>query len=89
VKASFAAPPTLIANELLVALVRPDDDAVSVYVPALSIAQPTNVAMPEEAAFGLAVQVSVAPLGVVIANDTEAELDATVLPFASWIVTTG
>jgi hypothetical protein len=83
------AAPALMANEPLVALVRPDDDAVSVYVPVLSTLQPAKVAMPDAADFGFAVQVSVALPGVVRASVTEAVLEVIVLPPASCTVTTG
>jgi hypothetical protein len=60
----------------------------------LSIAQPANVSTPDAAFFGFAVHDNVPgpPLeGVppVIDNVTEAELPVTVLPPASWTVTTG
>ena len=66
--ASFAAAPTLIENDELVAAASEPSVAVSVYVPALSIAQPANVATPADAALGFAVHVNVAPAGVVIAK---------------------
>src|SRR3954469_22516908 len=51
--------------------------------------QPANVATPATAATGLLSHVSVAPAGVVIANVTALMSVVTVLPAASWIVTTG
>jgi hypothetical protein len=51
--------------------------------------QPAKVATPEEAALGFVVQVRVAPAGVVMLRVTEAVLEVTVLPTASWTVTTG
>lgn len=55
----------------------------------MSTLQPVNVAIPAPAAFGFAVQVSVAPAGVVRANVTLLASDVTVLPLASCTVTTG
>ena len=55
----------------------------------MSILQPAKVATPEAAALGLAVQVRVAPAGVVMVRVTEAALVVTVLPPASWTATTG
>ena len=49
--------------------------------------QPAKVATPATAAFGLSVQAMVAPTG--IASVTELVAVVTVLPPASWIVTTG
>ena len=54
--------------------------------------QPAKVTRPEAAALGLAVQVSAAPLvpvPEVIERVTEAELEVTVLPSASWIASVG
>ena len=55
----------------------------------MSILQPAKLATPETADFGLAVQVNVAPAGVVMVRLTEAVLLVTVLPPASWTATTG
>jgi hypothetical protein len=90
VNATFVAAPTVIANEELVARVKLGSVAVSVYVPARSILQPTNVATPDTAVSGFAlVQLKSAPAGVVIASVTAVTLLVTVLPPASWIATTG
>ena len=51
--------------------------------------QPAKVATPEAAFLGLAVQVRVAPAGVVMVRVTGALLAVTVLPPASWTATTG
>src|SRR5664280_3610088 len=51
--------------------------------------QPANVSTPEAAFFGLAVQVRVAPPGVVIARVIKVVAVVTVLPPASWTVTVG
>ena len=51
--------------------------------------QPENTATPATAAFGLLVQVSVAPAGVVIARVIALAAPVTVLPAASWTVTNG
>src|SRR5664280_378326 len=51
--------------------------------------QPANVSTPATAAFGLAVQVRIAPPGVVIARVIEVVAVVTVLPPASWTVTVG
>ncbi len=58
-------------------------------MPALSTLQPANVATPATAAFGLAVQVRIAPLAVVSARVTELVSPVTVFPNASCTVTTG
>jgi hypothetical protein len=75
----------VMLNALLVAEVSPLLVAVSVYpVPPLLILQPAKLSTPEEAFFGLAVQVSVPPLGLVpIASVIEAELVVTVFPLES------
>src|SRR2546425_1047704 len=59
-------------NELLVALVRPVDDAVSVYVPPILIDRLANVAMPLESVDCVVVPLSVAvlPAGNAIVTDT-------------------
>src|ERR1035437_2765113 len=51
--------------------------------------QPANVSTPATAAFGLVVQVRLAPPGVVIARVIEVVAVVTVLPTASWTVTVG
>jgi hypothetical protein len=91
VKAIFVAAPTVMLKVLLVALVTPPLDAVSVYpLPALSILHPANVATPDVALTGLLVHVNVPPPAFVsIANAIEAVLFVTVLPDASCTVTTG
>ena len=53
------------------------------------ILQPAKLAMPDTAFLGSCVQVRTAPAGVVILRSTEALLVVTVLPMASWTVTTG
>ena len=63
--------------------------AVNVYVPGVLILQPAKVATPETAAFGFVVQVRVAPPPEVMLRVIEAVLELTVLPPASWTVTTG
>ena len=55
----------------------------------MSILQAAKVADPEAALVGLAAQVRVAPPGDVMVRVTEALLVVTVLPPASWTVTTG
>ena len=89
VKTSLLAGPTVIVRLVLTALVSPLAAAVSVYVPGLSILQPAKVATPETAALGFAVQVRVAPAGVVMVSVTEALLEVTVLPRPSWMATAG
>ena len=88
-KANFAATPTVIVMLELTADVKAPSVAVNVYVPATSILHPANVATPATAVFGLAVQVNVAPAGVVSVNVTGLVLPVTVLPAASCTVTTG
>jgi hypothetical protein len=51
--------------------------------------QPVKVSTPATAFLGFAVQVRVAPAGVVMVRVTEAVLVVTVLALASWMVTTG
>ena len=63
--------------------------AVSVYVPALLMWHPTNVASPEIAASGFTEQVNVAPPAVVSAKVTELVFVVTVFPPASLIATAG
>ena len=58
-------------------------------MPAVLILQPAKVATPETAALGFAVQVRVAPPGVVMLTVIEALLVVTVLPLASWMATLG
>src|SRR5450631_1800066 len=89
VKASLLAGPVAMVKLVLSAEVRPLEDAVSEYVPALSIRQPAKVATPAEALVGFEVQVRVAPAGVTMFRVTGAELRATVVPLASWTATTG
>ena len=89
VKASWLAGPTLTVKLALTAAVRPLADAVNVYVPGLLILHPVKVVTPATALFGFAVHVRVAPAAVVMLNVTDAVLDVTVLPLASWTVTTG
>ena len=55
----------------------------------MSTLQPANVATPTTTVFGLAVQDSVAPPGVVSARVTEPEYDVSVPPKKSWTVTVG
>jgi hypothetical protein len=81
-KESLAAGPAPTVNDVVVADVSPLDVALSVYVPALPIEQPANVATPATADRGLVVQVRVAPAGVVIARLTEA-VEPVVKPVAS------
>ena len=50
---------------------------------------PVKVAIPVTAFVGLAAQASAAPAGVVMVNVIDAVLVVTVLPLASWTVTTG
>jgi hypothetical protein len=50
---------------------------------------PAKVATPETALAGFVVQVRTAPAGVVMLKVTEAVLEATGLPPASWTATTG
>ena len=61
-------------------------------MPIWSIWQPANVATPADAVFGFAVQVRMAPgvpVPLVMASDTALVSVVTVLPLASWTVTTG
>ena len=53
------------------------------------MAQPAKVATPETALVGFVVQVRTAPAGVVMLRVTDAVLEVTVFPPASWTVTTG
>src|SRR5207249_3870867 len=82
---------SVMLNELLVALVSPVDEAVSVYVPAILIDRLANVAMPLESVDCVVVPLSVAvlPKGNAIVTDTP-ELDA-LLPneSCSWTDTAG
>jgi hypothetical protein len=89
VNASLVAVPVLIVNVALTALVSPPAAAVNVYVPLLPIRQPAKVTTPETALLGFVVQARVAPAGVVMLRVTEALPVVTVLPPASWTVTTG
>jgi hypothetical protein len=73
---------------VLTALVRPLEVAVIVYVPVASSRQPAKVATPAVAVTGFAVHVRVGPPDVTL-RVTAAVLLATVLPLASWMVTTG
>src|SRR2546422_912886 len=76
---------SVTVNELLVALVSPVDDAVSVYVPPILIDRLANVAMPLESVDCVVVPLSVAvlPAGNAIVTDTL----GTVLPNASFACT--
>ena len=58
-------------------------------MPAVSIVHPVKLAMPDVAVVGFAVQVRLAPAGVVNVKVTELVLVVAVLPAASWMVTTG
>src|ERR1017187_9677577 len=58
-------------------------------MPRVLILQVVNVSTPATAAFGLVAQARVAPAGVVMVKVIEAVLVVTVLPPASWTVTTG
>jgi len=89
VNCSCAALPTEIVSDALVAAVNDPSDAVSVYVPATSIAHPVKVATPDTAAFGFAPHDNVAPPGVVIANVTAVVSVVTTLPTASSTPTAG
>ena len=82
-------PPPVMVKLLLIALVSPLDVAVSVNVPAASRLQPAKVATPATALMGFALHVRVGPPGGVMVSVTEALLVTTVLPLASWTVTTG
>jgi hypothetical protein len=75
----------------LTAAVRLPDVTVRVsFVPFLSILQPVNMATPEMAVLGSAVQVRLAAAaGGVMLRVTTALLAVTVLPPASWTATTG
>ena len=53
------------------------------------MAHPAKEATPATADLGFAVQVRTAPAGVVMLRVTEAVLEVTVLPPASWTATTG
>jgi hypothetical protein len=88
VNATFEAAPKVIVSELLTAVVKEPSAAVNVYVPTGLMLQPANVATPATAFFGFVVQTS-APDGLVIVNVTALTSVVTVLPPASWIVTTG
>ncbi len=89
VKASLLAGPTVMVKLVLTALVSPGEAAVSVYVPGLSTRHPVKVATPDTAASGFSVQVRVAVPGVVSTRVTGAVLVVTVLPWSSWMATTG
>ena len=58
-------------------------------MPAVLILHVAKVSTPATAAFGFVVQARVAPAGVVMVKVTDAVLAVTVLPPASWTVTTG
>jgi hypothetical protein len=73
---------------LLTPDVSPPADAVSVKVPAVLIRHPAKIATPEAAPAGFWVHVSVAPPDVML-RVIELLLPVTVLPPASWTVTTG
>jgi hypothetical protein len=66
--------PALMVKLVLTALVSPLETAVSVYVPVLLILQRAKVATPDTALMGFALQVRVAPAGVVILKETGALL---------------
>ncbi len=88
VKISRDAGPTAIVNDVLVAEVRPVDWAVNVYVPARSIEQPENVAVPDTALTGFETQVRVAAPGLVSTRVTGAVL-VVEPPTDPWMATTG
>jgi hypothetical protein len=73
---------------LLTVDVSPPLDAVRLKVPAVPIRHPAKLATPEEALVGFWVHVSVAPPDVML-RVIEVLLLVTVLPPASWTVTTG
>jgi hypothetical protein len=73
---------------LLTAEVSPLADAFNVKVPAVLIRHPAKIARPEEALVGFWVHVSVPPPDVML-RVIEELLLVTVLPPASWTVTTG
>jgi hypothetical protein len=79
----------VIGKEVLVAVVRPDEVALSVYVPAALILQLLKDATPFVAVNGLVLQLRVPPLPVLIARVMEALELVTVLPPLSSTVTTG
>ena len=89
VNPSLAAGPTVIVKLVLAAVASDPDVAVRVYIPGLLTLQPANVASPETAFLGFAVQLRTAPEGEpVMLSVTAAVLDV-VLPLASWMATTG
>src|SRR5207302_691467 len=91
-KTSCVAAPTVMEKEALAAAVNPEEVALSVELPGVAtVLQPAKVATPETALFGLAVQVSDAPLPgcVLMANVIEAVELVTVLPPLSLTVTAG
>src|SRR5450759_2199935 len=88
VNASLAGAPAVMVMLLLTVEVSDPSVALSLQVPALSMAQPVNLAIPVTAGVGLVAQVKVAPAGVVKVSVTELVL-VVVFPAASWMVTTG
>ena len=89
VMANWAAAPTVRAKLAVVALVRPADEVVRVKLPNVPVSlQPAKVAMPPVAVCGLVAQARV-PVPVATARVTGALEPVTVLPLASWMVTTG
>jgi hypothetical protein len=88
VTASFVAAPTEIVKLALADVGNAPDDAVNVYVPTLSIAQPAKVAVPATAATDAEVHVRVAPAAFVRTIETVAVL-VVASPFAPWRATRG
>ena len=89
VTANLAADPTVRVKLDVVALVTPAAEAVRVKLPTVPVSlQPAKVAMPEDAVCGLVVQARV-PVPLATARVTGALEPVTVLPLASWTVTTG
>src|SRR5450759_3182814 len=89
VNASLAGAPAVMVMLLLTVEVSDPSVALSLQVPALSMAQPVNLAIPVTAGVGLVAQVKVAPAGVVKVSVTELVSVVVVFPAASLMVTTG
>ena len=89
VTANLVAAPAVRAKLDVVALVTPVAEAVRVKLPTVPVSlQPAKVAIPEMAVCGLVVQAKV-PVPLATARVTAALEVVTVLPLASWTVTTG
>src|SRR4051794_38368827 len=89
VNRSLVAGPIVMVTGSLIAGVNKPSVAVRVWVPATSMLHAEKVAMPATAATGFAAHPNTVNMGRVMPSLTELVSVVTVLPPASWIVTTG